>query len=715
MVNKSNLLSANRKIFASVIVFLILGVCLFTWLDLLPARVSDIPNVDQSVYDQPLNPLKVHPRTCRDILKHLRREHYRKVSVDDSLSTKIFDSYLSEIDPNRSYFLASDINEFEPYRYRLDDLLASGDLEPAFIIFNRYLERANERLEFRLDRLNRGLDDMSFDVNESIDMNREEAPWPVDVNEVNEITRKYFKNSVLNFILADKTLDEITEILEKRFKNQLARLRLTRSEDVFELYMNALARQFDPHTSYFSPRAAENFDITMSQSLEGIGVLLGTENEYTVVVRLIPGGPAEQSKQLKVSDRIVGVGQGSDGDIVNIVGWRIDDLVELIRGPKNTIVRLEIIPNDAVNDQTKMISLKRSAVKLEEQTAKLEIIEVEHQGQSSQIAVIDLPTFYLDFKALNSGDRNYRSSSRDVKRLLRELSETNVEGLVIDLRNNSGGLLPEAIELSGLFIERGPIVQVREANGKISILRDQDKRIHYRGPLVILTNRLSASASEICAAAIQDYGRGIIIGERTFGKGTVQTMLNLKHGQLKATMAKYYRISGGSTQYKGTNPDLTYPGLHNIEEIGESALTNALPWDTISGTTYTSFNDLSPIMDTLRKRHELRLQDNPDVKYLLALSEHLDQVRSETVISLNKAVRREERNEIKQWRLDLENSRRSNKGQEPMEELSELESDTTSDTPDDEDEKDQEDPMLIEAAHVLLDYVELSASNIDRP
>ncbi|MHC4582578.1 MAG: carboxy terminal-processing peptidase [Planctomycetota bacterium] len=556
---------------------------------------------------------------------------------------------------------------------------------------------------------------MSFDVTESMDVGREEAPWPADIDDLNEISRKILKNSILNLKLAGRTLDEITEILERRYKNQLSRLRLTRSEDVFELYMNALAKQFDPHTSYFSPRAAENFDISMSQSLEGIGVQLRTENEYTVVVRLVKGGPAEKSKQLKPSDRIVGVGQGPDGEIVSIVGWRIDELVKLIRGPKKTIVRLEIMPNDAVDDQTKIISLERSAVKLEEQTAKMEIIEVERQGRSSQIAVIDLPAFYLDYKALHSGDQSYRSSTRDIIKLLRELSQTNAEGLVIDLRNNGGGLLPEAIELTGLFIEQGPIAQVRAADGKISILRDPDGSIYYRGPLAVLTSRLSASGSEICAAAIQDYGRGIVIGQPTFGKGTVQSMLKLNRGQLKATVAKFYRISGESTQYRGTDPDLTYPSLHNKEEIGESALTNALPWDTIAGTTYESFNNLSPLMDTLRKRHEYRLKDDPDVKYLLAVSEHLDKVRSETVISLNETLRRQQRDEIEQRRLELENSLRRDKRQEPFTELSELESDTMSAAHGDEDEKSQEDPMLIEAAHILLDYIELSARKTAQP
>lgn len=715
MVNTSNFLSVNRRIFTSRTFFLTFGICLFIWLDLPGTSTTDVPSADKPLYVQPMNPLEEHATTCRVILKRLMRDHYRKIILHDDLSSKIFDSYLSEIDPARSYFLASDINEFEPYRYRLDDLFARGDLEPAFIIFNRYILRATEGLQFRLGRLDRGLNDMRFDATESMDIDREEAPWPADINELNEISRKNLKNNILNLKLAGRTVDEITEILEKRYKNQLAHLRLTRSEDVFELYMNALAKQFDPHTSYFSPRAAENFDISMSQALEGIGAQLRTEDEYTVVVRLIKGGPAEKSKQLKPSDRIVGVGQGSDGEIVNIVGWRIDELVRLIRGPKKTIVRLKIIPNDAVDDQTKIISLERSAVKLDEQTAKMKIIEVEHQGRPSQIAVIDLATFYLDYKALHSGDRNYRSSTRDVKRFLRELSQTNVQGLVIDLRNNSGGLLQEAIELTGLFIERGPIVQVRSANGRISIFQDPDDSIFYRGPLALLTNRLSASASEICAAAIQDYGRGIIIGQPTFGKGTVQSMLKLNHGQLKVTVAKFYRISGESTQYKGTNPDLTYPSLHNSEKIGESVLSNALPWDTITRTTYEPFDNLSPFMNILRKRHECRLQNDPDYKYLLALGEHLDKVRVETAVSLNETVRRQERDEIKKRRQDLENSRKRDKRQILIEDMPELESDTISDAHNDEDEQSPEDPMLIEAAHILLDYVELSASKIDQP
>jgi len=701
----------NNRVFTSKTIFLTFGVCLLIWLALLPAGTSEVPSTGKPDYDQPLIPQAEHARTCRSIVKELRKEHYQQVSIDDALSSKILDRYLSDLDPSRSYFLASDIQEFEAYRDQLDDLLATGDMGPAFTMFRRFKQRATERLEFLLMRLDSGIDDISFDVDESIDIEREDAPWPAHVAELNELSRKNLKNSILNLKLADKTLDEIPEILRKRYKNQLTSVRQTKSEDVFELYMNALAQQFDPHTSYFSPRAAENFDISMSHSLEGIGALLRTENEYTVIVRLITAGPAEKSQLLKPTDRIAGVGQGEDGEIVDVVGWRIDDVVKLIRGPKKTVVRLEIIPADAVDDESKIITLVRDTVKLEEQTAKKEIITVEHQGRSTQIAVIDLPTFYLDYKALHAGDRNYRSSTRDVKRLLRELSGSDIEGLVIDLRNNSGGLLQEAIEVTGLFIEQGPIVQVRGANGSINVLRDPDKGIYYHGPLAILTNRLSASASEICAGAIQDYGRGIVIGEPTFGKGTVQSIMQLNRGQLKATVAKFYRISGESTQNKGTNPDFGFPSLYlyDMEKIGESALDNALPWDRIAKAKYKSFDDLSPVMDSLREDHQRRLQGNPDYQYRLSMIEHLDEARQETTISLNETVRRQERDENKQRRLELENSRRRKLNLDPIEKLSELESETTSSPHDDEDEKAQDDPVLIDAAHTLLDYIELSA------
>ena len=687
--------------FAFKTVFLVFGICLLIWLFTPPAQTSDELSYDGASNDGRLVPLKEHPYTCRAVVKRLQRLHYRKLSVDDALSSKVFETYLSKLDPYRRLFMASDINDFEAYRERFDDLALAGDLDPAFDIFNRFMKRATEHYEYLLACLDDGLGDLSFEGSESIEIDREDAPWPVDRAELNDMARKNLKSSALSLKLTDKTMDEIVEILTKRFRNQLNRIQQTNSEDVFQMYINSLSQQFGPHTSYFSPVLTEEFDISVSQSLDGIGALLGTEDEYTTIVRLITAGPAEKSGLLKPDDRIVGVGQGSEGEIVDVVGWRLDEVVKLIRGPKKTIVRLRIKSGDAVDDVTKVISIERNTVKLEEQTAKKEIISVERHGQSVNVAVIDLPTFYLDFKAARAGDPNYRSSTRDVKQFLRDLSQADVEGLIIDLRNNGGGLLQEAIELTGLFIEQGPVVQVRGTVGGVEILEDLDKAIYYKGPLAILTNRMSASASEILAGAVQDYGRGIVIGERTFGKGTVQSMIGLERGQLKATIAKFYRITGGSTQHKGVYPDIAYPSMHDMNSVGESALTEAMPWDTIAKVDYQPFGSPEPLMVPLRERHLQRQKNDPDYAYRLAMIERLQEMRKKDTLSLNEAVRRKERTDAEEWELALKNKRQLAKNLPLIETLDELDSEET--------EGSQDDPLLVEAAKVLLDYAELSS------
>jgi carboxyl-terminal processing protease len=693
----------NQKNFAFKTIFLIFGVCLLIWWATPPAQTMDEPSLDRAVVNGLLVPLKEHPGTCRDVLKKLRRAHYRQIPIDDALSSKVFDTYLSALDSSRRLFMASDVNEFEVYRDRFDDLTLAGDLGPAFEIYNRFIKRATERFEYLLSCLEDGLSDLSFEGSETIEIDRKDVPWPVDVAELNDISRRNLTSSALSLKLADKTMDEIVEVLEKRYQNQINRIQQVNSEDAFQVFINSLSQQFDPHTTYFSPVLSEEFDISMSQSLDGIGALLRTKDEYTTIVRLITAGPAEKSELLKAADRIVGVGQGPEGEIVDVVGWRLDEVVKLIRGPKQTIVRLRILPADATDDVTKVISIERNTVKLEEQTAKKEILSVEHNGRSVNVAVIDLPTFYLDYKAARAGDRNYRSSTRDVKQFLRELSETDVQGLVIDVRNNGGGLLQEAIELTGLFIEQGPVVQVRDADGRVEILRDPDSAIHYTGPLAILTNRLSASASEILAGAIQDYGRGIVIGERTFGKGTVQSVMALDRGQLKATIAKFYRITGGSTQHRGVEPDITYPALHDMNSIGESALTEAMPWDTIGKVAFQSYGSVQPLIASVRERHQQRQKDDPDYTYRLAWIDHLQETRTKKTLSLNEVVRRKERDDTKDWQLTLENIKRIAKDLAPIKTLEELDSEE-SDTP-------KEDPLLIETAHVLLDYAELSSAS----
>jgi len=488
-----------------------------------------------------LSPAKEHKKINRNIVDYLKHRHYLKVEINDQLSSKVLYRYLDELDPNHSYFYDKDIKEFEiKYRFRLDYALNAGNLEPAFDIFNKYQQRVSERLTYLIDRLERGLEDMKFDIEETLRVDRKDLPWSKSKSAMEEIWRKRLKGSVISLKLTDKPLEEIQEILLKRYRNQLNRVRQNSSDDVFEFYINSLTQAIDPHTQYFSPHRTENFNINMSLSLEGIGAVLQSEDEYTKVLRLIPGGPAERSKLLKAADRIVGVAQGIEGEMLDIVGWRLDEVVNKIRGPKGTLVRLEIIPADAVDEhQTKVIKIVRDKVKLEEQSAKKEIIEVQRNVRTHKIGIIDIPTFYADFKGMHAGNPNYKSTTKDVQLLLSELKQEGVEGVIIDLRDNGGGSLQEANSLTGLFIGLGPSVQVRNADGRIDIIRDHDPQLVYSAPLVVLVNRMSASASEIFAGAIQDYHRGIVLGEQTFGKGTVQSLLPLPKGQLKATTAKY--------------------------------------------------------------------------------------------------------------------------------------------------------------------------------
>lgn len=688
----------------SLSIAILICVCLIVLPDSLSGS-SKAPLLVATDFYNPLQPIKQHTQTNSVIIEQLQYNHYRDLSIDDQLSSEVFDRYLLDLDPTRSYFLAADITEFETYRYQLDDALKSTEFEPAFKIFNRYQQRAVERLVFVINRLNKELQDMKFDVEEYLETDRENVPWPAGFDELDELWRKRLKSRVLNLKLVGKALDETTELLKKQYLSQLNQISQTTHEDVFQIYINALAQTYDPHTQYFSPRASKNFDISMSLSLEGIGAYLQNENEYTKVVRLIPFGPADKSNLLKSGDRIVGVGQGSDGEMVHVVGWRLDEVVQLIRGPKGTLVRLEIVPISADDEhQTKIISIVRNTVNLEEQSAQKKIIKLNRNGRIYRIGIIDIPIFYLDFKGLESGDPHYRSTTRDVRRLLNELAEVNVDGIIVDLRNNSGGALQEAAALTGLFIKQGPVVQVRSAKGKIEILEDLDPDILYNGPLSIVVNRLSASASEIFAGAIQDYHRGIIIGERTFGKGTVQSLFPLKQGQLKVTLAKFYRVTGESTQHKGVTPDILYPSLYDMEEIGESTLPGALPWDIISAVPYNTYPELTHTITHLRDLHNKRMQLNPDYRYLLEMIKHLKKTRGKTQICLEEVTRKQELSETTQWRLHMENRRRVAKNLKPVEKLTDLESDETEKA---RDVLPEEDPLLIETGNILTDYISL--------
>ena len=626
---------------------------------------------------KPLEPLPEHRSTTKNIVEALASRHYVVTALDDDLSTRIFEQYLKDLDPSKSYLQASDISYFESYRHRIDNALRKGDLEPAFVIFNRYHKRVISRFEHIIAMLEEGITHFDFTLDEELELEREDLPWAEDNKALDDLWRKRIKNSVLNLKLAGKETEKIQELLLKRYSSRLSRTRQTNSEDIYQLYMNAFTKTYDPHTQYFSPRTSENFNINMSLSLEGIGAVLQLEDEFTKVVSLVPAGPADKSKQIQPDDRIIAVGQDEEGEMVDVIGWRLDEVVQLIRGKKDTIVRLNIIPAAAKDSsEAKIIQITRNKVKLEEQSAKSEIIEIEQFGHTHKIGVIDIPTFYIDFKALQQGDKNFKSTTRDVKNLLMELIEQDVEAVVIDLRDNGGGSLQEAKTLTGLFIDRGPTVQIRSKNNRVDILNDRDIRTIYDGPLGVLVNRLSASASEIFAGAIQDYRRGLIFGSQTFGKGTVQSLLPLNRGQLKLTQAKFYRISGESTQHKGIIPDIFYPANYDPDSIGESTLDRPLPWDKIQATRYRTRSSINHYLPDLMSLHDERVKNDPDFNYLKEVFAYRRDRNLDTSVSLNEATRRQEKDDVETFWVTIENIKRAAQGLEPIMSLDDLKEDS---------------------------------------
>ncbi|MEH6564831.1 MAG: carboxy terminal-processing peptidase [Halopseudomonas sp.] len=636
----------------------------------------------------------------------LRRHHYNRTRLDDALSAQVYDTYLKHLDAQRSLFSQQDIDSFAENRLRMDDLLLSGDLSVGFNMHKRQLERLQQRLDFSLDLLENQLASLDFSTDQSILVDREDATWPKDEEALQQLWRAQLKDEVLRLKLSGKSVEEIQTQLVKRYKGQQIRISQTRSEDIFQNYINALAQVYDPHTQYLSPENAENFDINMSLSLEGIGAVLQSDNEYTKIMRLVPAGPAQRSQQLAAADRIVGVAQ-ADEEMTDVIGWRLDEVVKLIRGPKGSNVRLEVIPasNPPGDMSSKVVNLTREAIKLEDQAAKSRIIELNNQGHDYRIGVIDLPGFYIDFKAYRQGDPNYRSTTRDVRRLLDELQEEKVDGVVLDLRDNGGGSLQEATELTGLFIEQGPTVLVRNTEGDVQVLDDPETGVSYKGPLAVLVNRLSASASEIFAGAMQDYGRALVIGEPTFGKGTVQSIQPLNHGELKLTLAKFYRVSGQSTQHRGVVPDIGYPSLLDSKEIGESALPHAMPWDTIPPARYSSSQQLKPFLQQLQKDHEVRAAKDPDFIYTLARLGLDDEIKARTTLPLNEDKRKQQQNDYESRLLVMENARRTAKGEEP---LKTLEKEDPADEVALHNSDDEEpDAFLIETGQILIDLLQL--------
>ncbi|GAB5449789.1 MAG: carboxy terminal-processing peptidase [Halioglobus sp.] len=655
--------------------------------------------------------------TIIELIEHLEKRHYSGKPYNDAMSSQHLDVYIDRLDPGKMFFTAADIEDFEKYRRVMDDDLAKGRLDAGFNIFNRFQARLEARLDKVLATLPATVESLDFNREEVILLDVATREWAQSQKELDERWRKQIKNQVLSLKLTDKAAEEIAPTLEKRYTNQLNRVKQYNSQDVFQTYANSLAELYDPHSNYLSPRRSENFNINMRLSLEGIGAVLQTEDEYTKVARLVPAGPADKQGELRPSDRIIAVGQGEEGELEDVIGWRLDEVVELIRGPKDSIVRLKVIPAKAkFPDERKVVRIVRNKVKLEEQSAQKKILEIPAGDDTIRVGVIDIPAFYIDFEAMRRGDETYKSTTRDVKKLLQELQDEGVAGIVIDLRNNGGGSLQEANELTGLFIEYGPTVQIRHASRKIwrdgkNVWRD-GKRLkgdYYDGPLVVLLNRLSASASEIFAGAIQDYQRGIIVGDRSFGKGTVQTLIPLTEGQLKVTESKFYRISGDSTQHRGVVPDIEFPSLFNTEEVGESALDRALNWDKITPVRHRNYNDLTTVLPVIREQFEQRSELNPDFVYLedqVALAKETRELKE---LPLNETARKAFRDGREEKALQIENKRRKAKGETLLSVLEDEEEEESSlddvHLESDEDEPVEDDVLLMEAGHVLVDTI----------
>ena len=587
--------------------------------------------------------------------KFLTNWHYKDTRLDDELSSEIFDKYLELLDPNRVYFLGTDIAVFERYRSGLDDALRHSDLSPAYEIFNVYVDRVRQRANYSRSRVQQPFD---FTIDEYYPFDREDARWAQNMEELDELWRLRVKNDYLRLKLTDKEDAAIVETLTERYDNLERRINELDTQDVFQFFMNAFAQSIEPHTAYLSPRTSANFEISMKLSLEGIGALLGRQSEYTTISRVVAGGPAAQDGRLKAGDRITAVGQGRKGKMVDVIGWRVDDVVDLIRGPKDTVVRLEILPEDvSVSGLTSIIDIVRNEVKLEEQAAKSEIIELPVNGSEGgalddvvKIGVIDLPVFYLDFNGRAQNRPDYRSSTRDVRKLIVELEEQGVQGIVVDLRNNGGGSLLEATTLTGLFIDKGPVVQVRNSSGRISLEEDVEPGMVWDGPLAVLVNRYSASASEIFAAAIQDYGRGLVVGEPTFGKGTVQSLLDLDDygpsdtpgmGQLKITMAQFFRVNGSSTQKRGVVPDIRFPSVGNPEDYGERSYDNALPWTSIDPARFDPSGDMSHMVVVADSRYQVRIVEDQEFSWLLSDIDDYNLHSKEKEVSLLESVGRQ--------------------------------------------------------------------------
>ncbi len=679
------------------------------------AAVAGAPllGVLEGDYDD-VEPLEVHSQVATAVVDRLREHHLIKTKrLDDDASSLIFDRYLEFLDAKRMFLLASDVAQLERYRTELDDALRDGDLAPAFEIYNVVRQRALDRVEYEVALLRDGLEQFDFDIDESVPLDREDAPWPATQDDARNLWRLVLKSRALGGRLAGDDPEEIAERLTKRVRNNLRVIRQTRSEDVFQLFINAFAQTYDKHTQYFSPRDSADFNIHMSLSLQGIGAVLGTEDEYTVVHRLVKGGPAELGGDIKADDRILAVAQSANEPFVDIVGWRTDDVVELIRGPKGSPVLLKVMSKEPALAETRVVEIVRDVVKLEEQAASKSLLQLERAGAAHRIGVVTVPTFYIDFQALRNRDPDYTSTTRDVAKHIQALKDDGMDGLIIDLRNNGGGSLQEAVELTGLFVESGPVVQVANLDYEPDVYNDVDDDALWNGPLAVIVNGYSASASEIFAGAIQDYGLGVVVGSKTFGKGTVQSLIALQRGELKLTERRFFRVSGEGTEQNGVTPDIPFPvseGRYGDLSPGGAGGAIDTPDGRVPAAQFRALDKISPLVDVLRVRHAERTEDDAEFAYLRARKERFERLRDRTHLSLREEVRRAEKEADDAWLLEVENARLVAKGEQPAASVSELADRREAEAfaePSPED-----DTLVRETANIVMDLIHLSPKTL---
>jgi carboxyl-terminal processing protease len=629
----------------------------------------------------------------------LEQNHYRHIVIDDKFSPQVFERFLSALDGQHTYFLASDVSGFERWRTKFGDMIHSGEMDPAYLIFNVFQQRNRERMNYALKLLDTEPD---WTLDESFTFDREHTAWPATQAEMDELWRLRVKNDAVSLMLTGKNWSDTAELLRKRYQRVLSRLDKISPEDVFESLMNAYCAVYDPHSNYFSPRSSEEYRIQMSLSYEGIGASLQLTDDFISVTNILPGGPAAADGSIKPNDRITGVAQGHDGPMTDVIGWRLDDVVQQIRGKVGTVVRLQILPAGATpGTAERIVELTRNKVTLEAQAAKKEVRQIQRNGHTYKVGIITVPSFYNDMDAASGGDANNRSTTHDVRRLLQALAAGGgIDALVLDLRGDGGGYLPEAIGLTHLFINHGPVVQLKDTAGQLEVLDEPDPGQAYSGPLAVLVDRTSASASEIFSGAIQDFHRGVIIGQTTFGKGTVQSVIPLDRwsarpteGQVTVTIGKFYRITGESTQLRGVVPDILLPSPISSEDVGESVLEHALPWDRIASVPFHALVPEPSLVQTLAGEENDRAMHNADYQWLLASLTSLDSARNEKTLSLNLKKRQQQRTAQDLARLTQENTRRGADGLPPWKAVDDISS------------SEEPDVILAQASDIMADAV----------